>query len=208
MRVQCQCGTFQAELTASPKNSPGRLVCYCDDCQMFMMQLGRTDLLCASGGTEIIPAYPADVRIVSGAEHLRCTQLSPKGMHRFSTTCCNSPVGNTSPGRAWLGIPRNMYTASDPQVLERTFGDIKARIMGKFAKGPTPPGTPAKMNLKAAIPVLPYIIKGALTRKGVPSPFFPDGKAIVPPKVLSEGERADLRKRWEAIRSYPLVAAQ
>lgn len=203
MRIKCDCGRFQAELKAFPKATPGRLMCYCDDCQMYLMELGRTDLLDAAGGTEVIPAYPTDVEIVQGKEHLKCTRLSATGMQRWSTTCCNSPVANTRPGSSWLGVHRNMYTASDPGVLERALGEIKGRIMGKFAKGPTPPGTPAKMNLKAAIPVLPYMVKGALGGKGKTSPFLgKDGTPLATCRTLSETERKDLRKRWEAVKTW------
>lgn len=199
MRIQCSCGQFQAELPRFPKATPGRLMCYCDDCQVFMIHLGRTDLLDSSGGTEIIPVYPSDYKIVSGADQLKCVQLAPGHLFRFSTKCCNSPVGNTRPGTSWLGVPRNMYTVKDPKFLENTFGGIRGRIFGKFAKGPVPPGTPQKMNLSAALPVLPFMLKGAFGGKGKPTPFFSaDGKPAAPVKVLSKDERAQLQKQWEA----------
>ena len=203
MLVQCKCGKFQAELADFPDRTPGRLMCYCDDCQKYLLLLGRTDLFDEAGGTEIIPVYPADMKIVAGAEQLKCTRLSAKGMHRFSTACCNTPVGNTRPGTPWFGLQRSLFSA-DPKLLERTLGGIKARIMGKFAKGPVPAGTPAKMSLKAALPVLPFMLKGAIGRKGKPSPVVQaDGKTIiVPPKVLSEKEQADLHKQWEAVGRY------
>jgi hypothetical protein len=200
MRIQCKCGGFQAELADFPRRTPGRLMCYCDDCQKFLLHIGRADLLDAAGGTEIVPVYPADATIVSGAQHLACTRLSAKGMHRFSTTCCGSPVGNTRPGTAWLGVQSSMFLAKDPQLLDRVLGGVKARIMGKFAKGPVPPGTPDTMNLKAALPVVPFMLKGALGRKGKPSPFLQaDGRTpIVAPKVLSEAAQAALHEAWRA----------
>lgn len=198
MRIQCNCGKFQAELIAFPKDSPGRLICYCDDCQAYMIHLGRSDLLDASGGTEVIPVYPPDMKIVSGTDQLVCTQLAPDHIYRFSTKCCNSPLGNTKPGTAWLGVQRNVFTARDPQQLDRVFSSIKARIMGKFARGPVPAGTPATMNFSSAISVLPFMVKGLLLGKGKTSPFFTaDGKPLVPPKVLSKEERAALMKRWK-----------
>jgi hypothetical protein len=91
-----------------------------------------------------------------------------------------------------------------PQDLERTLGDIKGRIMGQFAKGPTPPGTPAKMSLKAAIPVLPFILKGAFNGKAKPSPFTKDDGAtpIAPIRILGAAEREQLHQRWVAVKSY------
>lgn len=195
MRIQCECGAFQAELTVFPQGSPGRMMCYCDDCQAYLKYLNRADLLDPSGGTEVLPFYPADVKIVSGVDQLRGTQLTPNAVYRWSTKCCNSPVGNTRPGTSWLGIPRNMFTVKDPQLLDKTFGGIRARIMGKFATGPVPKGTPDKMNFSAALAVLPFMLKGKLGGKAKPSPFFAaDGKPLAPVKVLSKDERELLRK--------------
>src|SRR6476646_2142775 len=104
MEIQCECGRFRAELTSFPRNTPGRLACYCDDCQTYAHFLGRADLLDAAGGTEVVPAYPAEVKFVAGKELLACTRLSPRGMFRWSTTCCNTPIANTMPGFPWAGI--------------------------------------------------------------------------------------------------------
>jgi hypothetical protein len=165
-----------------------------------MVYLGRTDLLDAAGGSEVVPAYPANMRIMTGAEQLRCMRLSAKGMFRWSTHCCNSPVGNTSPGMPWIGVHRNMYTVEDPKFLERTLGEIKSSIMGRFAIGPVPPGTPNKMSFRAIRSVLPFLLKGVLTRKALPSPFFKaDGKApITEPTVLTAEQRAQLADQWHA----------
>lgn len=180
--IQCSCGKFQARLKAFPKNTPGRLKCYCDDCQAYARFIKRDDLLDQNGGTEIIPAYPADIEIVKGKETLKCVRLSSKGMYRFYTSCCNSPVANTSPNSPWVGIPSNMY----PSGLENTLGPIRSSIMGKFAKGTPPEGTPEKFDLKGFMVVMPFILKGTLFRKANPSPFFEaDGKtSIVAPEIL------------------------
>jgi hypothetical protein len=72
MKIQCECGAFSATLNAFPKATPGRLVCYCDDCQSYLHHLGRADLLDANGGTEVIPAYPAGRGI---SKRTRTTQV-------------------------------------------------------------------------------------------------------------------------------------
>ena len=43
--IQCQCGLFRARLKAFPGGTPGRLVCYCDDCW-----LGRLHRPCRRTG--------------------------------------------------------------------------------------------------------------------------------------------------------------
>ena len=190
MQIQCDCGSFRAELTKFPKNTPGRLVCYCNDCQAFMHYLKRADLLDQNGGTEIIPAYPADIKLISGKENIKCLRLSSSGMYRYYASCCNTPIGNTDPVRAWVGIPHRAYTVQDPHFLENTLGPVRASIMGKYAKGTPPPGTPKTLNLKGFAVVMPFILKGAFGKKAKPSPFFENGVSITTPRVLTSEERA------------------
>lgn len=194
MEIQCECGKFRAELTQFPKNTPGRLKCYCDDCQTFMHYLNRADLLDENGGSEVIPAYPADIKILAGKEFLKCLRLLPKGMFRFSTTCCNTPILNTDPKRPWAGIHRRVYTVKDSNLLDNALGPVKSSIMGKFAKGTPPPGTPLKFDLNGMFVVLPYIFKGLLLGKSKNSPFFNNGEAVVVPKVLTNEEYQAARK--------------
>ena len=189
MEIQCECGKFRAELTQFPRYTPGRLKCYCDDCQAFLNYLNRSDLLDENGGTEIIPAYPADIKLISGKDVIKCTRILPNGMFRFSTTCCNTPIANTDPNRPWAGIHRRMYTVKDPSRLDKELGPVKASVMGKFAKGNPPPGTPQRFNFKGMITVMPHILRGVLLGKAKPSPFFENGKSIVEPKVLTSEER-------------------
>lgn len=194
MEIQCECGKFRAELTQFPKNTPGRLKCYCDDCQTFLHYLKRADLLDENGGTEIIPAYPADIKLIAGKEHLKCIRLSPTGMFRFFAACCNTPIANTAPQRAWVGIHRRVYTVKYPNKIDDELGPVKSSIMGKFAKGTPPPGTPQKFNFKGMLTVMPYLLKGALLGKSKHSPFFESGEAIASPKVLSSEELKHARE--------------
>lgn len=191
MEIQCQCGGFRAKQKAFPKGTPGRLVCYCDDCQTYLHHLKRTDLLDSNGGTEIIPAYPADVEVLHGLEYLKCTRLSATGTFRFSTTCCNTPVVNMRPRVPWAGFLRCVYTANDTHKIDQILGPVRGRIMGRYAKGTPPVGTPQTFDLRALLTVMPFILRGRLLRKFRPSPFFAeDGTtAVVAPHVLSKAEQ-------------------
>jgi hypothetical protein len=197
MQIQCECGTFRAQLENFPRNTPGRLACYCDDCQTFLHHLNRSDLLDGAGGTEVVPVYPAEVRIVSGREVIRCLRLSPNGLLRWYASCCNTPVTNTRPGYPWMGTIFRVFTVQDPRYLERTLGPVKSRIMGRFARGAPPSGTAQKIDFKGFMTVLPFLLKGLLTGKARSSPFYEqDGKTpIVAPVVLSLQERNAIRQR-------------
>lgn len=192
MEIQCDCGKFRAELTQFPKNTPGRLICYCDDCQAFAHYLKRPDLLDENGGSEIIPAYPADIKIIAGKELVKCVRLHSKGLYRFFTSCCFTPIANTDPIRPWAGILRRMYVNKDPTKLDRELGAVKSSIMGKHAKGTPPEGTPQTFDFKGMVTVLPFIIKGKIFGKAKPSPFFDKGESIVEPKVLTSDERSNI----------------
>lgn len=205
MQIQCDCGTFKATIDHFPKATPGRLMCYCDDCQVYLMHLKRTDLLDEAGGTEIVPVYPANMKVVSGASELRCLRLSDKGPFRWSVGCCNTPILNTRPTHPWLGVFANVYNKKDPRFLEKTFGPIRSRILGKYAKGAMPPpGTPKTFDFKAMRTVLPFTLKGRFGGKSRPSPFF-DPETDLPirePVVLSANERASLQAEWVRLASF------
>jgi hypothetical protein len=185
MQVRCDCGAFQAELTDFPNHTPGRLMCYCSDCQRYLEKLGRQDLLDAYGGTEVIPVYPSEIRIIQGQEQLVCNQLSPDGIFRLSTRCCNSPVGNIRAKFPWFGILRNAYLAADPECLER-LGPVRSRIYGRDAKGAPPFHISPKIGFKEMLTVLPFLVRGAFGGKSKNSPFFKADNVspIVPPRLL------------------------
>jgi hypothetical protein len=102
MQIQCECGAFRAQLLNFPRNTPGRLACYCDDCQTFAHHLNRVDLLDGAGGTEVIPVYPAEIQIDAGREVLKCLRLSSGGLYRWYASCCDTPVANVRPGFPWV----------------------------------------------------------------------------------------------------------
>lgn len=179
MKIQCDCGKFKAQLNHFPKATPGRLVCYCDDCQTYVKKIGREDILDEYGGTEVIPAYPNDFEILAGKEFLKCNKLSRKGLHRWTASCCNTPIANTMPKFPWLGIPHNVYKNADSQALE-VFGPVRSRIKGKFKTKEAPFKISDDLKITDALVVLPFIAKGFLFKKYSASPFLKeDGKTPV-----------------------------
>jgi hypothetical protein len=197
MQIQCECGKFRAELEQFPLHTPGRLACYCDDCQVYLHYLNRADLLDAAGGTEVVPVYPAHLKILQGREVMKCLRLSPKGLDRWYAGCCKTPLGNTRPGFPWVGIAHRAYNVRDPNYLEKTFGPIKSRINGRFAKGTPPSGTASGMDFKGFLSVLPFLLRGLIMGKAKPSPFFAQDGAtpIAQPQVLPLEERNAIRRK-------------
>jgi len=184
MKIQCDCGKFKAKLAEFPKNSPGRVVCYCDDCQSFLQKIQREELLDPHGGTELVPVYPCDMEFTQGAEYLKCYKLSPKGLSRWATDCCGSPIANTRAHFPWVGIFHRAFTREDPDYLQK-LGPIRSRIMGKYAKSKPPFKVPEKMGFKVLYSVMPFILKGKIFKKDKNSQFYePDGKIPISEPVL------------------------
>tara|TARA_B110001454_G_scaffold16145_1_gene14508 strand:- start:2168 stop:2770 length:603 start_codon:yes stop_codon:yes gene_type:complete len=172
MNIQCQCGSIKGEISHFPKQSPGRLVCYCDDCQAFLHFINRQDLLDANGGSEIIPVYPSNFRITHGQDLIRGIRLSPKGLFRWYASCCQTPIANTQAKLPWVGMLSTMLPFKDETERAKVLGQVKSRVMGKFAKGVPPEGTSEKFAARDFFSVVPFIFKGFIFGKNKNHPFF------------------------------------
>jgi hypothetical protein len=126
-------------VTNASQRTANRVVCYCDDCQAFAHQLGRADLLNANGGSDIVQVAPASLTFVKGQDRIAGVRLTPKGLFRYHTTCCNTPIGNTlSPAIPFVGILAQAFD-TERQHADHVFGTPVGAIFGKCAIG-EPPG--------------------------------------------------------------------
>ena len=103
--LRCQCGAVRGSTRPLSARSGTHIICYCDDCRAYLQILERSELLDAAGGTEIFQMAPGDLALTQGIEQVRCMRLSEKGMHRFYTACCRTPIGNTLGARVpFMGV--------------------------------------------------------------------------------------------------------
>ena len=94
--LRCDCGQVRAVARGLSPSKGNRLVCYCNDCQAFAFYLDRAvDVLDEHGGTDIFQVAPCRIEILDGADQLRCIRLKERGLLRWFTACCRTPVGNT-----------------------------------------------------------------------------------------------------------------
>lgn len=78
-------------------------MCCCMDCQKFAVFLQQEDqILDQYGGTDIFQIPILHVKITEGNEHIACVRLNQKGIYRWYTGCCNTPIGNTLGGKTLL----------------------------------------------------------------------------------------------------------
>jgi len=61
--LRCRCGEVRAVVKDPSPKTVNRVICYCDDCQAFAHQLGRSDLLDVHGGTDVVQVAPATVPV-------------------------------------------------------------------------------------------------------------------------------------------------
>lgn len=189
---RCRCGAVEGTVSLHNANYG---CCYCDDCRAFVRALSRDDLLDEAGGSKVVQVRPAAVRLQKGQEHVACLRLSNKGMFRFHTSCCQSPLANVmaKPRLPFVGLARSAVVVDDA-ALPPLMG-----IQGRFAIGPLPPGTAQTVTPGQLLRTLRFLAKSALGGGGHPHPFFSaDNAPIAIPRVLSAAERDALRDRDRA----------
>src|SRR4051812_1001825 len=144
VQVRCRCGEVVGVVTNASPQKVNRVICYCDDCQAFAHHLGRADLLNAQGGSDIVQVAPASLTFIKGQNRIAGVRLTPKGLFRWHTTCCNTPVGNTlGPAIPFVGLTAQAFDGG-PQRVDSVFGAPIGAILGKYAIGKAPAVTTGK----------------------------------------------------------------
>ncbi len=199
LSLRCKCGGLRGAVHGLSPTTKLRSVCYCDDCQAYAHFLGRaSDILDANGGTDIFPVWPSQLEITLGHENLTCVRLTDKGMYRWYTDCCQTPIANSlaRPKMPLAGVIHSImdYAASGTK-RDEALGPIAARMRGKFGIAPLPVGTHHAVPLSYLIRATGFIVKGLWKKQHLPSPFFhDDGRPRARPRILTSEEREALRR--------------
>lgn len=190
--LKCQCGKVQGYAKNVTETSGVRLVCHCDDCQSFANYLDSNSnkdlsILDENGGTEIFQIPLAHLVIQQGLEYLRCIKLKPKGMIRWYTDCCKTPIGNTISGKmAFIGVIHNFIDSADKR--DEILGPVKSYLQtndatNKVTSQPNHGKYPFGLSMKIMSNLLIWKIKGL----NKPSALFDSNcEPISVPKILSE----------------------
>ncbi|KFC63071.1 DUF6151 family protein [Massilia sp. LC238] len=190
LALRCRCGKLRGQVDA--RRVAARAVCYCKDCQAYGRFLAPP-VLDPLGGTEVAATLPAAVRFDEGLEHLACMSLSPKGLYRWYTGCCRTPIGNTprDPRTSYLGLVRACLDAPDEE-LDRQLGALRCRVETRSAKGPVQ--SSALGTAWAVCKIGTMLMKARLGGGYRENPFFRAGTSepLKPPQVLSLEERKAL----------------
>jgi hypothetical protein len=192
--LRCRCGEVRGFVADAAPRTVNRVVCYCDDCQAFAHRLGRADLLDAHGGSDIVQVAPGALTFVQGQDRIAGLRLTPKGLFRWYTTCCHTPVGNTvSPTIPFVGVVVQAFD-DGAQRPDDAFGRPVGAILGKFAIGEPPAGSKG-ISLALMLRAIRLVLGWRLRGRAWPNPFFRrDTRApIYPVTVLTAAEREALR---------------
>jgi hypothetical protein len=189
IEVRCRCGEVRGIVADPSPRTVNRVICYCDDCQAYAHQLGRADLLNDKGGSDIVQVAPAALHFTKGQDRIAGLRLSPKGLYRWHTKCCNTPVGNTLGSAVpFVGIPVQSFDAPRP---DEVFGAPIGAIQGKHAVGEPPAGSTG-LNLSLMLRAIGKVIGWRFGGKTWPHPFFArDTRAPVYPLTVVSQQRRD-----------------
>lgn len=194
IKVRCTCGNVRGNIRPIIARWGRRVVCMCRDCQAFARYLERErELLDGYGGTDILQLTPSQLVIDTGRDHLACVKLGPKGLLRWHTACCRTPVGNTVPTMQlpFVGMPvAFVEEKGDADV----FGPVEYRINARSAlRGPVK-GAHDTAPTRLLFATLAHLAAARMKGQHLPSPFFAPstGQPVCDPKVLSLKEREAL----------------
>ena len=195
--LRCRCGRVRGVASDVSPSSGFRFVCYCKDCQAFARFLERPDVLDPAGGTDIFQMPAGRVKLTAGTDAVQCLRLSHKGVLRWYTDCCRTPIGNTanSPRFPVIAVIHSfIFHGADGRSRDEVLGSPLCRIYERSAVGPLPPNAPAPPSLGVFARRASKIFGWWVLGLGRPSPLF-DDRTNAPravPHVLTRSERAGL----------------
>jgi hypothetical protein len=172
--LKCECSKVEGVIRI--KSGEGNnIVCHCDDCQRFADYLGKKDIILNENlGTELFQITPNKLEITKGKEHLACMQLKPKGLIRWYTACCKTPVANTINGKmAFNGVfHKFMDFSSFGEPKEAALGNVLTYCMSRYSKGELPSNSHPKYPMGVFLRIIKMILSGFILKTNKPNQFF------------------------------------
>lgn len=191
VNLKCQCGELEGTLTVVPKDY-FHVHCLCCDCQQFAAYLkNEAAILDEHGGSELFQTYPQYLKITKGEDHLQCVQLKPKGLYRWYTGCCHMPIANTmaSASTPFVGVSVKLMQFASQEEKRRIIGPVLMKAFGRYAVGGKPKDAYDKFPNSFIPKIIGFMMKGKLTGKASPSPFFQNRQPVVTPQLLPDLNR-------------------
>ena len=173
LKLSCKCEKIQGVVADIKPGKGARLICYCADCQAFAQYLQSNGaLLDEYGGTQELLLAPSMVRIEQGEEYLSCLRLTKKGLYRWYSTCCNTPIANTVSRKIpFVGLHRAFIDSQ--QDIDTAIG----KVVGSVGISDAKPGLPnaevlAQQQGKVKFKIVLKLVIWKTVRKGTYSAFL------------------------------------
>jgi len=123
------------------------------------------------GGTDVVQVAPASLTFHRGNEIIVGLRLTPKGLYRWHTSCCKTPVGNTfGPELPFVGIVAQAFDTGSTNA-DRIFGAPLGAGRSKFAIG-NPPEHMTKLTARLVLHAARLVIGWKFGGGTWPHPFF------------------------------------
>ena len=184
--VRCFCGKVNGVLKIVKKDL-FYAQCFCCDCQNYAKHLESEDkILDQYGASSLIQTYPKYLTLLEGKEHINCVQIKEKGLLRWYANCCNSPLANTmtNPRVPFISISTQVLKFKSKEEKERLLGPVSVKAFAMYAKGKKPKNSHDRFPKSYMISMLYFMLRGAITGKFKPHPFFKDAQPISNPTLL------------------------
>lgn len=185
--LECSCGSVKGKLKVIPTSS-FHVHCLCCDCQDFASHLNnKENILDEHGGSELFQTYPAFIEITDGKNNIAAIQLREKSLYMWHTTCCNMPIANTmtSSKMPFIGVSVKLMRFDSEQEKLKILGPVTMKAFGKYSLGEKPKDVHEKFSISYMPKIMSFMLRGILTKKNKPSPFFDGKEPVVEIKVLS-----------------------
>ncbi len=133
-------------------------------------------------------------------------RLKPKGIVRWYSSCCRTPIGNTlaTPKLPFVGLVHRCIRTDSDDARERALGPVRGGVHGRFAKGDrTAVDAHDKAPLSLLLRFMGLMLGARLRGEHRKNPLFDPGTGalVVAPKVLTREELEDVstaQKAWSA----------
>ncbi|MFT5707832.1 MAG: hypothetical protein ACI9ES_002132 [Oceanospirillaceae bacterium] len=173
LKLECSCGKVTGVVRDVEPGCGNRLVCYCKDCQHFADYFKNSEnILNKCGGTEILQIHPSSIKIDHGFEYISCLKLSDKGLFRWFTSCCQTPIGNTVGLHIpFVGLIHSIIAPN--QELDHKIGPIIGSLYVEHATGKISGELKiGKSKVALLFRVMRKVFVWKVSGKGSPNPFF------------------------------------
>lgn len=194
MKIGCKCGQIVGQIDKASSKTITRAKCYCKDCQAAAKLAPQFHILDENGGTEVFQANPVLVSFQKGTDKIACTRLSPNGLLRWSSSCCNTPLANTLPNPKFAFVSFVHTAVKSEESSGDNYDPTTARTFhvntAAAQNGPIKEVGRRRMIFK----ILSNVMRARVTGSYKRNPFFniKTGKPIVEPRILSGDEKAAL----------------